>query len=124
MGTAKTDLPNPKDLIGIKKPQLHLVPPASKVYQALAMQDGARKYGPYNWREHPVKASIYYSACNRHLDAWWDGEELASDSGLPHLAHALGCIGIIVDATEHGNIINDRPIPGPMGALIERYTLK
>ena len=42
---------NPKDLLGIKKLQLNLVPPASKAYQSLAMEDGNIKYGPYNFED-------------------------------------------------------------------------
>ncbi len=112
---------NPKDLIGIKKLQMNLVPPASKAYQALAMDDGAKKYGPYNWRENKVVASIYYAALNRHMDSWWDGENDSLDSKIPHLAHAIACIGIIIDALETGNLVDDRPAPGAMSKLIERY---
>jgi hypothetical protein len=112
---------NPKDLMGITKVQLNLIPPASKIYQAIAMEDGAQKYGPYNWREKKVQASIYYAALNRHMDAWFDGEELASDSKKPHLAHAIACIGILIDALETGNLIDDRPRPGPTAKLLERY---
>ena len=116
------NLTNPKDLIGIKKPRLYTVPPASIIYQALAMQNGAEKYGAYNWRQKKVVASIYIDAALRHLFAWLDGEENATDSGLPHLAHALACVGIIVDAKETGNLVDDRPTPGASAKLIERYT--
>lgn len=112
------DTTNPKDLLGIKKVQLNLVPAASKIYQAWAMEDGAIKYGPYNWRGKKVIASIYYAALMRHMDSWFDGEELA-DSGIPHLAHAIACIGIIIDAKETGNLIDDRPMPGACARLIE-----
>jgi len=115
---------NPKDLLGIKKVQLNLVPPSSIIYQALAMEDGAKKYGPYNWRENKVIASIYVAAAMRHLQQWYDGEELASDSQKPHLAHALACLGIIVDAKETGNLVDDRPLPGAASALIARLEKK
>lgn len=115
---------NPKDLLGMKKVPLSLVPPASLIYQALAMKDGAAKYGPYNWRENKVIAMIYIDACMRHLQSWIDGEEVATDSGVPHLAHALACLGIIVDAKETGNLVDNRPKPGAAPALLERYTVK
>lgn len=115
---------NPKDLLGIKKVSMTKVPPAAILYTALAMQDGARKYGPYNWRENKVIASIYVDACLRHLMSWHDGEECAADSGFPHLAHALACIAIIVDAKETGNLVDDRPTPGVMAELIARWTKK
>jgi len=115
---------NPKDRLGLKKTRLSLVPPASLLYQALAMEDGARKYGPYNWRANKVIATIYVDAAMRHLLAWADGEELAPDSQKPHLAHALACLGIIVDAKETGNLIDDRPIPGAAGRLIAAFEKK
>ena len=115
---------NPKDLLGIKKVQLNLVPPSSIIYQALAMEDGARKYGPYNWRQNKVIASIYVAAAMRHLHSWLDGEECASDSGKPHLAHALACLGIIVDAKETGNLVDDRPLPGSASRLISELEQK
>lgn len=115
------DETNPKDALGIKKVRLSLVPAASKIYQALAMQNGAVKYGAYNWRAKKVIACIYIDAAMRHLEQWLDGEELASDSGVPHLGHALASIGIVVDALETGNLIDDRPSPGTASALIEQY---
>lgn len=113
---------NPKDRLGVQKVPLHLVPASSIIYQALAMEDGANKYGPYNWRSNKVIASIYISACARHLAAWYDSsEEFAGDSKVPHLGHALACIGIIVDAFETGNLLDDRPIPGAAAKLLERW---
>lgn len=115
---------NPKDLLGLKKTRLSLVPPSSTIYQALAMEDGAKKYGPYNWRENAVIASIYVDAAKRHIDAWFDGEEFAPDSGKPHLGHALACLGIIVDALETGNLKDDRPLPGAAAKLLARFEKK
>lgn len=115
---------NPKDLLGAKKVNLHLVPPSSIIYQALAMEDGAKKYGPYNWRENKVVCTIYISAAMRHLQAFLDGEMNASDSNKPHLAHALASIGIIVDALETGNLVDDRPTPGSASALIAKWEKK
>lgn len=113
---------NPKDLIGVRKPQLNLVPPAGIIYEALAMEDGAAKYGAFNWRRNKVILSIYIAATMRHLMCYQDGEEMAKDSGKPHLAHAKACLGIIIDALETGNLIDDRPAKGAAPDLMERYT--
>lgn len=118
------DESNPKDLIGVTKPPLDLIPPASKIYQAIAMKNGSDKYGPFNFRQKKVKASIYLAACQRHMDQWMDGEENASDSGVPHLAHAIACLGILIDALETGNLIDDRPPKGCAAKLIEKFTKK
>lgn len=113
---------NPKDLIGITKPNLFLIPPAAEIYMALAMQDGAVNYGPYNWRKKKVRASIYISALKRHIADWVDGQENATDSKKPHLGHALACIAILVDAIETGNLVDDRPPAGSAPELIDFWT--
>lgn len=118
------DNTNPKDLLGIKKPQVGLLPGAGKIYGALAMQNGAQKYGPYNWRDKKVKMTIYLDAMERHILALRDGEDLAPDSKVPHLGHIIACAAILADAETGGFLIDDRPLAGPSGALIERYTKK
>ena len=91
---------------------------------ALGFKDGAVKYGPFNWREHGVAASVYVGAALRHLLDYWDGEELARDSKKPHLAHALACLAILVDATENGTLVDDRPLPGAAPWLMEKWEEK
>jgi len=112
---------NPKDAIGMTKPDLSLVPAASSLYQAQAMMDGARKYGPYNWRDNPVRARVYISAAQRHLSQYLDGEDFDPISGVHHLGHGLACLGILADARETGNLVDDRPSPGPAGEMIRRF---
>ena len=116
------DTTNPKDRIGVKKPQLDLVPTSLDLYAALAFEDGARKYGPFNWREKSVRARIYAGAARRHIGAWLDREEVADDSGIPHLAHAAASLAILIDALENGNLIDDRPAPGPAASIIKKWT--
>ena len=120
----ETDMTNPKDLIGVKKPRLSLVSPAGIIYEALAMGNGADRYGAFNWRDKKVQAMIYVEACMRHLLAWQDGEEIAVDSGVPHLGHAKACLGIIIDALETDCLIDNRPKKGAAAKVLERYTKK
>lgn len=117
-----SDETNPKDLIGITKPNLYLVPPAAIIHAAKAMENGAAKYGAYNWREKKVRATVYLSAADRHLKQWQDGEDVAADSGVHHLAHAMACIAIVLDALETGNLVDDRPTPGAASRLIADFT--
>lgn len=117
-----TDSTNPKDLVGVKKPQLHLVPPALTIHVATAMENGAQKYGPYNWRSKKVRGTVYIAAAMRHLAQYLDGEEVAPDSGVHHLAHAAACLGIILDARETGALLDDRPTPGAASRLISKLT--
>lgn len=110
---AEPDTTNPKDLIGARKVPLGLLPAAGKIYGAMAMRNGAEKYGPYNWRDKKVKITIYLDAIERHLLALRDGENQDRESGLPHLAHIIASASIIADAVEGGFAVDDRPHPGP-----------
>jgi len=107
---SKADGPNPKDLIGSTKVSLTKLPAIATAWGAMAMMDGAKKYGPYNFRDKAVQASIYVDAAKRHLDCWFEGEECASDSKVHHLGHALACIAILLDTQATGNLIDDRPL--------------
>lgn len=112
---------NPKTAIGVTKVPLHLVPPSAKHYLALALADGARKYGPYNWREHEISVSVYKAAAERHLDAFWDGENVAPDSRIHHVAHAMACCALILDAFTLGKLKDDRPLTGATPRLQAEY---
>lgn len=119
------DETNPKDLIGIKKVSMGLLPAAGKITGALAMKHGAQKYGPYNWRDKKIRMTVYLDAIERHLLALQDGEDFASDSGIKHLGHIIAGASIILDAEEGEQLIDDRhKVSGPAPALLERYEQK
>lgn len=100
---------NPKDAIGSNKLPTHLVSPIVKAYEAIAHFLGNVKYGAWNWRAAGARASIYRSALDRHMDAWWEGERYDPTDGTPHLANAKACLNILIEAEEMGNLIDDRP---------------
>lgn len=108
MAAHKSKPTNPKDLIGCDKLPLHLWPETATLMGCLGLLDGMLKYGRSNWRESGVRASIYVDACKRHLNAWFEGEDFDPDSGLPHLAHALACLAILVDADANEKLVDDR----------------
>lgn len=115
---------NPKTAIGVTKAPLHLVPPALLHFTAQAFADGAKKYGPYNWRDKTVSSSVYYGAALRHLSAWWDGEDLSQDAQVHHLGHVAACIAILLDGMTVGKLNDDRPTKGASAALQEEYNKK
>ena len=117
---------NPKDILaqGEQRVLLHLIPTPALIETAKAMMDGARKYGPYNWREEGVGASTYISASMRHLRAYLDGEQLAADSRVHHLGHAIACLAILLDAEAVGNLVDDRPLPAPSASLMDALKRK
>jgi hypothetical protein len=100
---------NPKDRIGQAKVSLSKISPVAQLHEAMAMMDGAGKYGPYNWREHTVGAMVYIDAIKRHIDSWAEREEEAPDSHVHHLGHARAGLGILLDAQAHHQLLDDRP---------------
>jgi len=110
---SKATTSNPKDLFGNKKVSITKLSPVAILHASHAMMNGADKYGPYNWRDKAVIASIYIDAAMRHLMAWFEREEVAGDSGVHHLGHAMACASILLDAQETGNLIDDRPEVNP-----------
>ena len=73
------------------KPQYSLLPtrPLEVLVKIYGM--GAEKYSRDNWRKG-CEYSRIYDALQRHLNAFWGGEDLDKESGLPHVIHAAwGC---------------------------------
>ena len=99
---------NPKDLIGDTKPSLRAIPWVAVYEMGKAMMDGMRKYGLFNWREQPVRSDVYIDAALRHITAWSDGEDVASDSNVHHLGHVMACCAIIIDAERSGTLQDTR----------------
>ena len=112
---------NPKQAYGDKKIPIALVPPASLMYQAKACKEGARKYGPYNWRNKKVESMTYIHAAMRHILAYLDGENIDPECGVEHIGLALASLGILADATETGNLMDNRPIKGNAGQKMRDY---
>lgn len=118
---------NPKTLMGAQKPDLSVVPPIALLHLATAMMNGAKKYGPFNWREKSISARPYLAALMRHAASCLDGEDYSADTveaELPvhHLGHVMACCAIYLDAESLGMLNDDRPkLKGQTGAAIERY---
>lgn len=102
---------NPKDAVGTKKVPYSTVPSGPLAEVGLAMLEGALKYGRHNYRAVGVRTSVYYDACRRHLDAFWEGQDTDPDSGLPHIIKAIACLVVLRDSQIIGNVVDDRPPP-------------
>lgn len=102
---------NPKAAFGDKKVPFSTVPAPVIAELGLAMLEGALKYGRHNYRVSGVRASTYYDAAMRHLTAWWEGEDIDPDSGLPHPVKAMACLAVLRDATYMNMLNDDRPPP-------------
>ena len=109
---------NPKDLVGAKKAPLSLVPPALVIGASEGLAVGAEKYGPFNWRQYPVEVMTYVEAALRHLAAFADGEDCASDSGVHHLKHVVAGLAVLLDRIAMGIAVDNRPPKGPAPELL------
>lgn len=72
------------------------------------LEFGAGKYGAYNWSKG-MDHSRLFAAAMRHLTSHWRGETLDSETGLPHLAHALCCLLFLQAYQLRGEGRDDRP---------------
>lgn len=106
---------NPKDVQGRKKPGIGRIP-GSVMYEVGVVADhGAAKYGPMNWVEEEISASVYLDAARRHMSQYEFGEDTDPESGVSHLSHAIAGLCILRDAIFRGSIIDDRPPALPDG---------
>lgn len=104
-----SNVTNPKDAAATTRLDLSLFPASAIAYGALGMTEGDLKYGGYNYREAGVLASIYYAALGRHMDKWFNGEDVDPKTLVPHLANAICCLAVLIDGIEQGNLNDDRP---------------
>ncbi len=121
----RVELPdnNPKTRAGgMNKVPLHLIPPAPKVYLAMALADGGFKYRPFNYEVENISASVYYGAQQRHVDDWWTGANLSKDAKVKHLAAAIACLWLLLDAEVHGTLNDNRPPAFDLEALMDEQS--
>ena len=96
MDTAKlTEWYTPGEALGTKgdkgKPRWSLLPAGTIAQVIKVLEFGVARYAVDNWMHVEDPKRRYYDAAMRHLQAWWGGEKMDPDSGLPHLAHAVCC---------------------------------
>lgn len=77
------------------KPDLSLIPSEFSAEVARAFMHGEKKYGRYNYL-NGMEWSRIVAALKRHVDAFWDGEDLDSESGYSHLGHAGACLAMLM----------------------------
>lgn len=101
---------NPKHYAGQKKIPFGDIPAIVLAELGVAMHEGARKYGAFNWRRDAILSSDYYSAAMRHLFQWFElGEDADADSGISHITKAIACLTVLRDAQINGMVKDDRP---------------
>lgn len=90
------------------KPRFDLIPARPMQDIAAVYAYGAIKYADRNW-ELGIDYSRIYAATQRHLHAYWAGQDLDEESALPHLAHAaFGLLALLELSNTHPEL-DDRP---------------
>ena len=80
---------------GQKLCQIGAVDPLALVEVGKVAGFGGEKYERYNFAKG-YKWSLNYDALQRHLMAFWSGEDIDPESKLPHLAHAAWhCLALL-----------------------------
>lgn len=115
---------NPKDSVGVKKSPLSVVPTQVIHEIGLGMLEGALKYGRHNYRVAGVRSSVYYDAAMRHLNEWWEGEDIDGPSGLSHVTKAMTTLAVLRDAMLQDKLTDDRPPPALNRQWLEDYNKK
>ena len=100
---------NPKEIAGSVKNPHCCVSLAVMAEVGIAMMEGARKYGRYNYRDTVITASIYYDAVRRHIDLWWEGEDIDPESGIHHITKAIAGLTVLRDGLIQNKVDDDRP---------------
>lgn len=94
------------------KVDLSLIPYISQIEHAKAFMVGEKKYGRYNYcKGH--EASQLAAAAERHLKAWFNGEDYDPVDGQHHLGSVMACCSMILRQQELGTLTDNRFKPEP-----------
>jgi hypothetical protein len=89
------------------KVDLAIVPVIAIAHEAVALMAGAKKHGRDNYRDSLVDANLYLAAALRHISLWQSGQDVDPE-GFHHLGAARACLGMLLDAWENGNMVDNR----------------
>lgn len=79
------------------KAQWHLMPEEALVEVLNVLQQGAKKYGDFNWLDNAAEVDLvrYQNALERHLKSFKRGTDLDAESGLYEMAH-IACNALFI----------------------------
>jgi len=90
------------------KNMLQLMPPLAIERIAEIFTYGSKKYSEWNWAKG-LEYSRLYGALQRHMTAWYKGENIDLETGKSHLAHAGCCLMMLLELEELRPDMDDRP---------------
>ena len=90
------------------KLRIGLLPKKALGWVVRVLEYGARKYDTWAWRDNASEWTRQSDAVQRHIWAWEQGEDLDQETGLPHLAHAICGLLILLDLNDRRLGVDDR----------------
>lgn len=98
-------------VVGIKhdqgKNRLDLLDMYAIQQLGLVLTFGANKYSAWNWSKG-IAYSRLIGAALRHLSSFMLGDDIDEESGLPHLAHCMCCVMMLLAMTKRHPELDDR----------------
>ncbi len=86
----------------------HLLPPELLEAVSSVLDFGQRKYSARNW-EAGMDWSRVFAALQRHMWAWWGGEDKDPETGMSHLHHAATNLAFLIAYHKRSVGNDDRP---------------
>lgn len=104
-------LVDPKQSQAVKKATFDNVPISLLLHAIPAADDGAKKYGPWNWlklEDGSMSLMTYLNALQRHLLLYRAGQDNTSDSNINNLDSMITGLAVLRDAQLFGKVSDDR----------------
>ena len=89
--------------VPVRYTPLHLLEDCNRVFAF-----GAEKYHAWGWTKG-MPWSVPYECAVRHLAAWYRGEDIDPESGLPHLGHVMCNLIMLTEFSKNHPEGDDRP---------------
>lgn len=102
---------DPKQSQASKKMCFDAIPISLLVRAQPASQDGADKYGAWNWlklEDGSMSLNTYLNALQRHLLLYRAGQDYTSDSGIHNLDAMISGLAVVRDAMMFNKVTDDR----------------
>lgn len=102
---------DPKQSQAIKKMSFNAVPISLLLHAQPGNQNGADKYGVYNWlalEDGSMSMNTYLNALQRHLLLFRAGQDNTSDTNIHNLDSMISGLAVLRDAMLFGKVMDDR----------------
>lgn len=80
---------------------------------AAVLTFGATKYGDWNW-SHGIPYLKLIASCSRHFWSFVSCDDVDKESGLPHLAHLMCNVAMLLHFTKYRPDLDNRPNFNPV----------